>query len=175
MAMMRASFIVRTLSNCRQFVRVTWGDGAKSTFPNMWLRSSIRDEPFFDQKSCSYQHSHLDFLTKGASISYAQQSKDEDNVEVQWEDHTSVFDASWLRAQDLSISSSLLPSEYQQVLWGHEVKIPEFDYSHRGEQVMDCRGVGRCLVAGGLTWATNWCVCMSLLKFRCSEINSGAF
>ena len=127
MAMLRAPFIVRTLSNCRQFVRV----------PNRWLRSSIRDEPFFDQKSCSYQHSHLDFLTKGATISHAQQTKDGDNVEVQWEHHTSVFYASWLRAQDLSIASSLLPSEYQQVLWGHEVEIPEFDYSHRGDQVVD--------------------------------------
>ena len=167
MAMLRAPFTVRALSNCRRFVKVTWGDGAESTFPNMWLRASIRDEPFFDLKSCSYQHSHLDFLIKGATISRAQQTEDGEDVEVQWEDHTSIFDASWLRAQDLGISTSLLPTEYEQVPWGGEVKLPVFEYSHKGDQVMDwmlaLKKRGLAVIRGVPKNEKGWLDCMHMI------------
>ena len=136
--MLRAPFVVRALSHCQKLAKVTWSDGAESTFHNTWLRSSIRDERFFDTKACNYRDSHLDFLVKETPISRAQRSEDGESIKVEWEDHSTVFDASWLRAQDLSISSSLLPTEYQQINWaGDDTEIPEFKYSHRLDQAKE--------------------------------------
>ena len=136
--MLQAPFVARALSHCQKLARVTWGDGAESTFHNTWLRASIRDERFFDTKACNYRDSHLDFLIKEAPITHARQSEDGESIKVKWEDHSTVFDASWLRAQDLSISSSLLPAEYQQIAWaGDDTAIPVFEYSHRIDQVKE--------------------------------------
>ena len=60
--MLRPAFLVNTISHCSRALRVVWKDGMESVYPSMWLRSSVRDDRFFDQNSFMYEHSHLSFV-----------------------------------------------------------------------------------------------------------------
>ena len=61
--MLRSSFIVNSLSHCSRALRVLWKDGVECVYPSTWLRSTVRDERFFDQKGLMYEASHLQFTS----------------------------------------------------------------------------------------------------------------
>lgn len=98
---LRAPFRVEAVSHCRDFLKITWKDGAKSKFPSIWLRSSIRDEPFFKAGSCIYGlEQYLAFVSKDSSLLSAEYNEGNDFLKVQWPELSTTFDLSWLRAQD---------------------------------------------------------------------------
>ncbi|KAJ7365423.1 hypothetical protein OS493_005530 [Desmophyllum pertusum] len=100
-SLLRVPFRVEAVSHCRDFLKITWKDGAKSEFPNIWLRSSIRDEQFFDAGSCLYRlEKYLAFVSKDSSLLSAEYHEGNDFLKVQWPEHSTTFDLSWLRAQD---------------------------------------------------------------------------
>lgn len=100
-SLLRVPFRVEAVSHCRDFLKITWRDGAKSKFPNIWLRSSIRDEQFFDAGSCLYRlEKYLAFVSKDSSLLSAEYHEGNDFLKVQWPEHSTTFDLSWLRAQD---------------------------------------------------------------------------
>ncbi len=147
MAMLRAPFLVRALSHSPRNLRITWKDGVESTFPNAWLRSNVRDDRFFD-KSMTYNYDHLSFVSKNASIASAGQQGNT-TVTVRWEDHTSDFDTSWLRAQD--IANAPKPKEKLEMeLWDNSLNIPEYTYLERDSEltswVRDLKKYGIILV-----------------------------
>lgn len=59
--MLRPSFVVNSVSHCSRALRVIWKDGVESVYPSTWLRSTVRDEKFFNQTSLMYEASHLPF------------------------------------------------------------------------------------------------------------------
>ena len=130
--MLRAPFNVRSLSQTRQLLKVMWGDGAESVFPNVFLRASVRDSRFFDVESCMYKPEHLEFVTKGLPIASVKQVKH--GLDIEWEDHSSTFDASWLRAQDSKNSYHLAKSPATRTLWDSETgEIPQYEFARREE------------------------------------------
>jgi len=99
--MLRAPFKVASLAHCKDFVKITWQDGAVSQFPNVWLRNSIRDDKIFDTKSLIYDQKKLgEFAAKPCSIVSVDHQERTEDINVQWEDHKTSFNASWLRARD---------------------------------------------------------------------------
>ena len=58
-AMLRAPFRVANLTHCKDFLRVTWQDGAISKFPNIWLRNCVRDPNVFDEKTRAYNQAEF--------------------------------------------------------------------------------------------------------------------
>ena len=61
--MLRPAFIVSSLSYCSRALRVVWKDGVESVYPSTWLRSTVRDERFFNQSSLMYEPNHLSFAS----------------------------------------------------------------------------------------------------------------
>ena len=124
-----------------------WEDGASSSFTSTWLRASIRDPQYFSATSSMYKEEHLPFVCKDAPITSAELGAQPDDgdvdggplagpnagVKVSWEDHTSVFDASWLRAQDQDplASSGLVGAQMNQLHWDGTAKIPEYDHADK--------------------------------------------
>lgn len=130
-AILRAPFRVAALSYCRDLLKITWQDGAKSEYPSIWLRSSIRDPPFFAAGSCLYnQNAHASFICKESLITSVENASGSENVDVQWEDHRSSFNASWLRTQDMEINDSLR-KETEISLWDASFKCPVYQYPER--------------------------------------------
>ena len=80
--------------------------------------------------SWNYKQRHLDFVLKESPIVHSEQANNGEDLGVHWEDHESVFNISWLRAQDTSISSGL-PLAYERTLWGSELEIPVCDFSRK--------------------------------------------
>ena len=137
-AMLRAPFRVANLTHCKDFLRVTWCDGAKSKFPNIWLRSSVRDPNFFEDKTCTY-HSQLNyarFIAEESPIVGAEHIDGSEDITVGWEDHRSAFNASWLRARDTSNGQSLI-KEHDIPLWDASSKslINTYKYAERKEKL----------------------------------------
>ncbi|XP_078351486.1 gamma-butyrobetaine dioxygenase-like [Oculina patagonica] len=130
-AILRAPFRIAALSYCRDLLKITWQDGAKSEFPSIWLRSSVRDSPYFAVGSCLYnQNAHASFMCKESSIIRAENTMGSENVDIEWEDHHSSFNASWLRAQDMANNDSLR-KETEISLWDSNFKFPVYNYSER--------------------------------------------
>ena len=129
--MLRAPFLVRSLTNSKNALQVTWRDGLQSTFPSAWLRALVRDDRYFEASSLFYKPERLPFLAKGAPITSVE-LRGEKCVAVFWEDHCSEFDSSWLRAQDLRNAPTLAPKQ-EKPLWDGTFKIPEYDHSMREE------------------------------------------
>lgn len=131
--LLRAPFRVQVLSHCRDFLRILWKDGAKSEFPNIWLRSSVRDQQFFDAGSCLY---HLDkyvaFLSKESPLLSVEYQEESNCLKVKWSEHSTTFDVSWLRAQDTA-HHDLTP---HVIPWTADSKLVNFfDYSRKEEEM----------------------------------------
>ncbi|XP_046839416.1 gamma-butyrobetaine dioxygenase-like isoform X1 [Xenia sp. Carnegie-2017] len=128
------AFKVASLSNCRDFLRIVWQDGRQSKFSNIWLRSAVRDPKFFDANSLLYRrHEYVNFIANHTPLMSAE--CEDHNVVVKWENHSSNFDASWLRAHDGSVNDDLVgPSEV--VLWDSQSEFPvTYHYSERAEKL----------------------------------------
>lgn len=131
--MLRRSFTVKTLSHYRDLLKVTWGDGVQSAFPNTWLRASVRDTRYFEPTSLIYRPEHLSFIAKGAPITSVEETDDSEHVQVTWEDHTSSFNSSWLRAQDVPASLNLR-EPFEEMRWSGGFNIPRYDYAQKDEK-----------------------------------------
>ena len=80
---LRAAFRVKSLSTCGKALRILWADGIESTFPSVWLRASVRNSPYFDDKAIMYRFDHLSFLQNSSVIASAERKTaecDEDCV-----------------------------------------------------------------------------------------------
>ena len=131
-ARLRMPFIIRTLSHSPRTLQITWKDGVQSTFPNAWLRSNVRDDRFFD-KSNTYRYGHISFVKQNVPISSAR-PQDDETIKVMWEDHTSDFDASWLRAQDVA-SAPMSKDKVEWERWDSSLIIPEYTYHTRENEL----------------------------------------
>lgn len=131
--MLRAPFNVKALSHCRDLVKIAWEDGAVSNVTSTWLRANVRDSRFFEQVSVLYRNEHLPFVAKGSPITSVEQT-DKEHFTVNWEDHSSLFNASWVRAHDTVASASLV-KPFEPVLWDSQDKIPTYEYSHKNDQL----------------------------------------
>ena len=130
-AMLRAPFRIAALSHSKDLLSITWQDGAKSKFPNIWLRGSVRDPRFFAQGSLQYnQKAFANFISKESPIVGVKNDTGSEDVDVEWEDHRSSFNASWLRAQDMK-NNELLRKEPEFTLWDATFKFPTYNYSER--------------------------------------------
>ena len=132
-SLLRAPFRVGALSHCRDFVRILWKDGAKSEFPNIWLRSSVRDDNFFDAGSFLYRlEKYTGFLSKESPLLSAEYQEGNDFLKVQWPDHSTTFDLSWLRAQD----NTLYDPTPHAVPWTADSKLDNvYDYARIREDM----------------------------------------
>lgn len=153
--MLRSAFIVKSLSHTRSHLRVVWGDGVQSTYPNVFLRASARDPTLFDPASFMNEPQHLDFVSANAAItSVSHQPEEAESVKVEWEDHRSSFDASWLRAQDVRGTSHLAKPIAEPSPWDSSLPggVREYDFSKRhedfGSWMKDMRRWGIILVHG---------------------------
>ena len=132
---LRAAFKVNSLSTCGKALRILWADGVESTFPSTWLRAAVRNAPYFDDVATMYQFDHLSFLQKPsviASVENKTAESNEDEVAVSWEDFSSNFNASWLRAQDSKACSNFL-AEYgvQRKYWDSREILPQYEYARK--------------------------------------------
>ena len=133
MSILRAPFVVKALRHTPRNLQITWKDGVETTFPSSWLRSNVRDSHFFD-KSMTYKYDHFAFVNRAIPISSADQRNSE-TIEVKWSDHTSDFNASWLRAQD--VANAPEPLEKMDLeLWDQSLHIPQYDYKERGSELL---------------------------------------
>ncbi len=131
--MLRAPFKIRALSHSRDLVKITWEDGVRSKVPSTWFRANVRDSRFFEQVSVLYRNEHLPFVAKGSPITSVEQT-DTEQFTVNWEDHSSSFNASCVRAHDTVASANLL-KPFEPVLWDSQAKVPTYDYSRKDEQL----------------------------------------
>ena len=134
MLSLRAPFKVRALTHGRDLVKIYWEDGAQSNIASTWLRANVRDSRFFEPVSVLYRNNHLPFVAEGSPITSVEQGEDKEHFTVNWEDHSSSFNASWVRAHDTLASSSLL-KPFEPVLWDNQAKIPTYDYSRKDEEL----------------------------------------
>lgn len=155
--MLRAPFLVKDLSHSREALNVIWKDGANSVFPSTWLRSSLREPEFFSASSSMYTDSHLDLMAKDVPIKETSLTDQPDGgpgngVSISWEDQCSVFDASWLRAQDTANWSGLRDERLNPVQWDNTVQMPEYDFANKDSQfeswMIDLRRYGILVVRG---------------------------
>ena len=132
--MLRAAFTVRAFSHARDFLKVNWADGSQTMFPSMWLRSAVRDPTYFNQSSLIYKPEHLEFITKRQPLVDAEETEDKRHIKVTWQDHSSEFNTSWLRAQDTQSLPSSVTREDSQSLWVGDFKPPVYDFSAKESQ-----------------------------------------
>ena len=147
--MLRRAFTAKSLNHCRDLLKVTWGDGVQSTFPNTWLRASVRDSRFFEPVSLIYRPDHLSFIAQGSPITSVEHTDDKQHIKINWEDHTSTFNSSWLRAQDVPQSLNLR-EPVEEIRWGGGFNLPRYDYALKDEQMeswmTDLRKYGMIIV-----------------------------
>ncbi|KAK3726498.1 hypothetical protein QZH41_003893 [Actinostola sp. cb2023] len=136
-AMLRAPFRVASLSHCKDFLKVKWQDGAVSQFPSVWLRNSVRDPNVFDAQTFIHQQKDFArFITKDSTILHADNKPDSEDVMVDWEDHRTAFNASWLRARDLANSKQLSAGNPNLVMWDASDKLSiTYDFAERREKL----------------------------------------
>ena len=98
-----------------------------------------------------YRPEHLSFIAKGLPITSVEQCEDEEHIKIIWEDHTSTFNSSWLRTQDVPATLKLR-EPFQEVRWDSGVNIPRYDYGLKDDQfeswMTDLKSYGMIIVDG---------------------------
>jgi len=134
-SMLRAAFRAASLTHCKDFLKITWQDGVVSQFPNLWLRSSVRDPNIFDANTFIYQQKDFArFVTKESPIVDAEYKDGSEDILVYWDDHQTAFNASWLRARD-SINSEQLKPDPNLTTWDAQTKMFTYDFADRTEKL----------------------------------------
>lgn len=130
-AILRAPFRVAALSHSKGLLKITWQDGANSEFPSIWLRASVRDPKVFNADSWFYnQVDYARFIASESPIVGVENGDGSEDITVEWEDHRSNFNASWLRAQDMKNNDSLR-KDTQLTLWDANIRFPVYNYAER--------------------------------------------
>ncbi|XP_065842512.1 gamma-butyrobetaine dioxygenase-like [Oscarella lobularis] len=128
---LKPAFVAKSISFGHNFLRVLWGDGARSLYPASWLRVSVRDSAYFEPNSLLYRPEHIEFAAKQLPLVDAKLRDDGGAVQLSWNDHATEYDASWLRAQDGGEASVAVKPPSERVLWDGSARIPTFNYAER--------------------------------------------
>ena len=87
-AVLCAPFRIASLSHCRHSLKIAWQDGAKSEFPNIWLRGSVRDPNFFVPGSWIYnQNDYARFIATESPIVRVKYVDGSEDISVEWCNH----------------------------------------------------------------------------------------
>ena len=100
-----------------------------------------------------YNYDHMSFVSSPAPVIGAEQVEDdgEAGVRVSWPDHNSIFNTSWLRAQDAALNRSCFPKLFQEKRWNGKDELPEYHYDERKEKMEGtdwqsaCPNILKCL------------------------------
>ena len=147
---------MRSLASTKNALQVTWRDGVQSIYPSDWLRATVRDDCYFEPVSLLYKPEHLSFVTKASTMTKVEGDNDTNTIHVHWDDHSSAFDSSWLRAQDTGNhppslkANGSLKTDSERVSWDSSGSIPEYSYRDREDQfeswMSDIRTFGAILM-----------------------------
>ena len=79
----------------------------------------------------------MSFVSTPAPVIGAEQVEDdgEPGVRVSWPDHSSIFNTSWLRAQDAALNRSCFPKLFQEKRWNGKDELPEYHFDERKEKM----------------------------------------
>ncbi|XP_053245446.1 gamma-butyrobetaine dioxygenase [Podarcis raffonei] len=111
-----------------QFICVHWEDGSKSLYPSVWLRDNCQCPECFlhSAKARKLLLENLDVNVGAKNVTLAQREK---KVCIVWpDDHTSEFEAEWLKKRCFSeqarakMQEELFLSERQY--WGSDLQLP---------------------------------------------------
>ncbi|XP_032080386.1 gamma-butyrobetaine dioxygenase isoform X1 [Thamnophis elegans] len=122
---------VETLEK-KQFICVHWEDGSESLYPSVWLRDNCQCPDCFlhSAKARKLLLENLDIDIEVKDVILTEQKK---KVNIVWpDDHTSEFEAEWLKKRCFSDQArakareELFLSERQY--WGSELELPTMDF-----------------------------------------------
>ncbi|XP_070618090.1 gamma-butyrobetaine dioxygenase isoform X2 [Erythrolamprus reginae] len=115
----------------KQFICVHWEDGSESLYPSVWLRDNCQCPHCFlhSAKARKLLLENLDINIEVKDVTLTEQKK----VTVVWpDDHTSEFEAEWLKKRCFSdqarakAQEELFLSEHQY--WGSDLELPTMDF-----------------------------------------------
>ncbi|KAM3851973.1 gamma-butyrobetaine dioxygenase isoform 2-T2 [Vipera latastei] len=115
----------------KQFICVHWEDGSESLYPSVWLRDNCQCPDCFLQsaKARKLLLENLDININVKDVTLSEQKK----VNIVWpDDHTSEFEAEWLKKRCFSdqarakAQEELFLSERQY--WGSDLELPTMDF-----------------------------------------------
>ncbi|XP_039198167.1 gamma-butyrobetaine dioxygenase isoform X2 [Crotalus tigris] len=121
---------VETLEK-KQFICVHWEDGSESLYPSVWLRDNCQCPDCFlhSAKARKLLLENLDININVKDVTLTEQKK----VNIVWpDDHTSEFEAEWLKKRCFSdqarakAQEELFLSERQY--WGSDLELPTMDF-----------------------------------------------
>ena len=102
----------------------------------------VRDPKFYITSSSQRKNTlqgYMPFIYTPADVVSAElvpgKAPEEAGVRVAWPDHSSTFNASWLRAQDMSLNRTSFPKLYEEKLWSTQKDLPEYQYGEREERM----------------------------------------
>ena len=105
----------------------------------------VRDPKFYITSSSQRKNTlqgYMPFIYTPADVVSAKlvpgKAPEEAGVRVAWPDHSSTFNASWLRAQDMSLNRTSFTKLYEEKLWSaqnDEFSLPEYQYDEREERM----------------------------------------
>uniref|UniRef100_A0A8C6Y4T6 gamma-butyrobetaine dioxygenase n=1 Tax=Naja naja TaxID=35670 RepID=A0A8C6Y4T6_NAJNA len=122
---------VETLEK-KQFICVHWEDGSESLYPSVWLRDNCQCPGCFlhSAKARKLLLENLDINIEVKDVILTEQKK---KVNIVWpDDHTSEFEAEWLKKRCFSdqarakAQEELFLSERQY--WGSDLELPTMDF-----------------------------------------------
>ncbi|XP_015670875.1 gamma-butyrobetaine dioxygenase [Protobothrops mucrosquamatus] len=122
---------VETLEK-KQFICVHWEDGSESLYPSVWLRDNCQCPDCFlhSAKARKLLLENLDININVKDVTLTEQKK---KVNIVWpDDHTSEFEAEWLKKRCFSdrarakAQEELFLSERQY--WGSDLELPTMDF-----------------------------------------------
>ncbi|XP_013916618.1 PREDICTED: gamma-butyrobetaine dioxygenase [Thamnophis sirtalis] len=122
---------VETLEK-KQFICVHWEDGSESLYPSVWLRDNCQCPDCFlhSAKARKLLLENLDINIEVKDVILTEQKK---KVNIVWpDDHTSEFEAEWLKKRCFSDQArakareELFLSERQY--WGSDLELPTMDF-----------------------------------------------
>ncbi|XP_026562053.1 gamma-butyrobetaine dioxygenase isoform X1 [Pseudonaja textilis] len=122
---------VETLEK-KQFICVRWEDGSESLYPSVWLRDNCQCPDCFlhSAKARKLLLENLDVNIKVKDVILTEQKK---KINIVWpDDHTSEFEAEWLKKRCFSdqarakAQEELFLSERQY--WGSDLELPTIDF-----------------------------------------------
>ncbi|XP_026520548.1 gamma-butyrobetaine dioxygenase [Notechis scutatus] len=122
---------VETLEK-KQFICVRWEDGSESLYPSVWLRDNCQCPDCFlhSAKARKLLLENLDINIEVKDVILTEQKK---KINIVWpDDHTSEFEAEWLKKRCFSdqarakAQEELFLSERQY--WGSDLELPTIDF-----------------------------------------------
>ncbi|XP_063145626.1 gamma-butyrobetaine dioxygenase [Candoia aspera] len=122
---------VETLEK-KQFICVHWEDGSESLYPSVWLRDNCQCPDCFlhSAKARKLPLENLDISIKVKDVTLTEQKK---KVNIVWpDDHTSEFEAEWLKKRCFSDQARAKTQEElffsERQYWGSDLELPTMSF-----------------------------------------------